>query len=540
MSSLTFLIIRSAKNSLLELRRKPGKLVLYIFVLLVLGGVIAVNIFLPNENDSLTDIVYLKGIAFAFFLLSFVTAVNSGLSKGSTLFGMDDVNLLFVSPVNPRSILLYGIIRMVKTMALTSIFILFQGGNLRTFGVKTGGLAVLYSGYLLTAVVSQILGLFIYSTTNGRSKRQRLVKILAVLLFVPLIIYAVPQFISADGDYLKALHSILSLNVLSFTPVTGWSAAGIIAFMTGDVFSGILFFGLLFLTGAVLVAVIYIGKPDYYEDVLVASETAFEQKRNLAEGKVNSLEQNSNRRVRIKGTGISGWGASAFLYKHLRESFRANRFGLWGFPTLILTAGAACFILVMKNAIGSDGDTEIGPIMMLTMLGTLMWMQIFFVGMGRGLKETYSHYIYVIPENPFKKMVWSNLEIMIKAFVEGALICSVSGIVAEVGFAVTLLSVAVYMLFIFMLIGVNYVSMRFTGADMSAGLLVMLYMFAVLLVMLPGIVLAVVAGVSGGGVTAALAVLAGWELAASLVCFWLSKGILHNCDMAVMRYTGHN
>jgi hypothetical protein len=35
-----------------------------------------------------------------------------------------------------------------------------------------------------------------------------------------------------------------------------------------------------------------------------------------------------------------------------------------------------------------------------------------------------------------------------------------------------------------------------------------------------------------------LAALAVWELLAALVCFALSKGALHNCDMPVVRNKG--
>jgi hypothetical protein len=520
------------KNSLLELRRKPGKLVLYIILILLLGGMIAFTALRPTENTGVSDIVYLKGIIYAFFMIFFISAIVSGLSQGSDLFGMEDVNLLFVSPVNPRSILLYGVIRVVKKMALASVFILFQGSTLRTFGVGAGGLGVLYTGYLLTAVVSQLLSMLIYNMTNGRKSRQRLVKALAILIFVPLLLVAARQMLTASGDLPAALRNVLASPEMSFTPIPGWASAGIVAFVTGETASGALFFGLLFLAGMVSVAAVYIGKPDYYEDVLVASETAFERKRSLAESSLSSLERSSKKRIRTKRTGVGGLGAAALFGKHIRESFRANCFGLWGIPTVIMTAGAAAFILIMKL----DGETDSAQ-MMLIMLGILMWVQIFIVGTGRGLIETYSHYIYMIPESPFKKMVWCNLEIMLKSFVEGVLICMAAGLVAGAGAAVIALFALAYTLFVFLLVAVNFVFMRFTGSDISTGFLIMLYVFAVLLVMLPGITLAIAAGMFLG-IPWALAALSGWELVAALGGFYTSRGVLHNCDMAMLRQVG--
>jgi len=123
-----------------------------------------------EEFETVSDITYYKGAYFTFFMFFFVSSIASGLSHGSTLFAMEDVNLLFVSPVHPRRILLYGILRAAKTATLFSLFILFQGIFLRRFGVGIGGMAVLYMGYLLAVVTSRLLSLTIYSVTNGRKK----------------------------------------------------------------------------------------------------------------------------------------------------------------------------------------------------------------------------------------------------------------------------------------------------------------------------------------------------------------------------------
>lgn len=537
MSGLIFLVLRSAKNRFLELLRKPAKLALYAIMLVGLAVYIIAGAAQRGSAPVLppsSDIMLLKGLIFAYLLLFYYSAIKMGLSNGSAIFGMDDVNLLFVSPVNPRSILLYGIAHMMKSVALASIFILFQAGTLASFGVGTGGVLILYAGYFLTAAVSQILGMFIYSVTNGRPKRRRIVKIVAFASFAPMLIVAASLFSVAKGDFMTALSRLLASPATSFTPVIGWASAGIIAFVTGEYAAGALFFGLLAALGGGLVAVIYIGRPDYYEDVLVATETAFETKRSAAEGKINALEANSKKRVRVKGTGVGGFGASAFFYKHLRESFRANRFGLWGLPTLVMAATAAIAALAMRE---SFEDALGAQIVMLFVLGILMWLQIFLIGTGRGIKETYTHYIYMVPESPFKKMVWSNIEIMLKALVEGVVIFTAAGVAAGATAAAVVGAVLAYTLFIFMLIAINYTFMRFAGTDISAGLLISLYMFAIMLVLSPGVVAAAFAG-AAGGIPLALAVLSVWELIMALVCLWASRGILHECDMAVMRQPG--
>jgi hypothetical protein len=56
--------------------------------------------------------------------------------------------------------------------------------------------------------------------------------------------------------------------------------------------------------------------------------------------------------------------------------------------------------------------------------------------------------------------------------------------------------------------------------------------------MLPGIVTAVAAVIlleGSRGTLSGLGILAAWELLAALVCFALSGGILHRCDMPAVK-----
>ncbi len=525
MSSLIFLLTRSAKNRLLELWRKPAKLALWILVIAMIGGIFILSMFNRPSADSTLDIVWLKGSLFLLILLFVVIAIQKGLSNGDVIFDMNDVNFLFISPVNPRLILMYGIVRMAKTAFLAGFFILFQSNSLsRGFGVGFDAVLLVLLGFILAVSLLQILSLLIYILTNGQPGRKLAVRLIAVAAFLPLIAYIGVQFIRT-GDPLVALENTLRSSLTAWTPVAGWASEGVVALISGDMGSGFLFFGLLVLTGALLILYIALSNPDYYEDVLVATETAFEKKRVLAEGQINA-EASSAKKVKVSKTGIGGHGPSAIFYKHLRESFRANRLGLWGLPSVIIVAGAALMALFLR---GEDGG-------ILVLLQVLMWMQIFMIGTGRGLKELYMHYIYLIPENPFHKIVWSNLEIAFKVLVESLAVFCIAGLIMGEPILLILAAISVYTLFSFLLLGINYLSLRWIGADISAGVLVFIYTIAVIVIMLPGLIPAIVIGSMFGeiGVLIGHGILALWELIAALGCFALSKGVLHRCDMPVM------
>jgi hypothetical protein len=435
---------------------------------------------------------------------------------------MNDVNLIFVSPISARKILLYGIMRLVKASFLAGFFILFQANSLANFGIDYRGVLLIVLGFMLNMIVMAVASLLIYSKTNGNAQRQRIVKLVAALLFLPLAVYIAAQYFSGV-NLISIAENVSASLYLRLIPASGWTTAGVSAFLAGDIFAGFCWFGLTLLFGVGLIAFSMQTNPDYYEDVLVATETAHEKKRAIAEGNISAANA-MQKRVKVTRTGISGSGASALLGKHLRESFRQNRFGLLTLPSVSLIASSICLSMILKD--------------FFIALQILMWVQMFLIGMGRGLIETYSHYIYLIPETSFKKIIWSNMEVMLKTVLEAVLIFGVSGILLASHPLYILVVVLIYVLFSFTLLGVNYLSIRFTSADLSQGMLIIIYTFAVIAIMLPGVIGAMVVVYMVGGDSGfflGLVVIAAWELTAGLVCFALSKGVLDNCDMPVVR-----
>jgi len=527
MSALLYVLSHDMKNKLFDLRRKPGRLIMYLVIIALLLFVVISSTTQTYSEATHTDIMWLKAILIALFLLTVIPSIKQGLSKGSTIFGMEDVNLLFVAPINPRAILLFGVVRLMKSAALSSIFILFNSSTLRTFfGVRFGGMMIIFASFILVTAVSQVLSLVIYSLTNSRPRRQKIVKYIAVIAFAPVVAGLLWQIWVADFDFVAGLLQFVNSHISSYTPIVGWAAAGSLAFIAGEYAAGAFFFGLLAAAGAILVAVIYIGNPDYYEDVLVATETAFQKARDVAEGNIDAATM-SDKQIKVKGTGVGGFGASALFFRHMRESFRVNKFGLWGPSTLAILAFAVIYAFITSR-VNYDVSGN-----MLTTLIMLMIAQIFLIGTGRGVKDTYSHYIYMIPERPFSKLIWSNLEVLLKVLVQNALAFTAAGLIMGIGVEYIIISIITCTFFSFVILGVSFLSMRFTGAHMSMGILSMLYILAIIIIMMPGIVASIIIGsaIGNGGMLIGILILAAWEVIAGIGCFVASKGVLHNCDM---------
>ena len=537
MNSLIYLMLTGAKNRLLELKTKPSKLVIYIVAIAFMAYMIVQAIGMDMPEEPLDGNIF-KGILFGFFLFTFVVSLLPAFKMGASLFNMEDVNFLFVAPIKPRTILLYGLVKTAKTILFGSWFVVFQVQWMRaSYGIGMGGVFLAMFGYIMLALVCQVLVLFIYAFTNASLRRKSIAKFIIAAAFAPVIVVFLIEF-AAGWDAMGALLSVLASPVLDFTPIVGWASAGISAVIFGETLAGLLFLGLLIASCAVFFGIVYFGNPDYYEDVLGATETAFEKVRAAQEDMSSALGiVSGDREIDVKGTGISGFGASAFFYKHVREAFRTNLLGLWGKLSLFLVAGAVIWSIWARSG-SADVDATYFDGHMLSMLISLMVVKFFTVGLGRGTVETYSHYIYLVPDRPFSKWLWANMEGMFKATVESILIFGLAGLIVGASVWTTLAAMTATILFAFFILGINLSSMRITDTNLASGLLIVVYLATVIIPIAPGVVAAVIVfalAPTPWAMALALTTLSAWMLLVGIGCFALSKGMLHNCDMPVMR-----
>lgn len=525
MRAIAYLVVRCVKNAVLETLRRPGRLVVAILTLGLIVGLVLLARFTPQDASKYLDLYWLKAIFFSLVMFLAVTSVLAGMKKGSAIFQMSDVNLLFVSPISPRKILLYGILSMARNAFLSGLFILFQSSTVKMgFGLGFSALLYLLVAYGVAVLMTQLFSLFLYMVTNSRPGRRRLAGVILALLCVPLAVVFFTNF-ARTGDYLAALTALAQSPAMSWFPVVGWASELAMALITGQAGRVVLFLILSAVFTAALTLLILRLNADYYEDVLVATQTAFEKQRALKEGNLESATA-SGKKIRPAKTGLAGRGASALFYKHLRESFRQNRLGLWNVGSIIYTVMSVLLAIFLRN----EGS------LLLILTQMLMWTQLFLIGMGRGLKELYMHYIYLIPDGSLSKIIWNSIETVVRAAVEAVVIFAAVGVIARLPILDTLGAAVAYMLFIFFLMGINYASLRVSGGSINAGLYIVLYIAAVIVSMLPGIIVAIILGSSMPAHLQFIGylVLAAWELIAGLAYFAVGQGVLHRCDMALL------
>jgi hypothetical protein len=541
MSSLFFIFIHSVINTVKRFLRKPVNLIMAIFLM----GFIVLTMLAPTlDTDLAEDIqpmwIFKVGI-FAYLAMFFVASIVQGFKNGSSMFDMCDINLAFTAPIKQQSVLIYGMIKSLGRALLICVFIIWQGYLFALFGIDFRGILITIALVVIVIALCQFLQMAIYLLTFGRKKRKIAIGIGVVALYLPLIGKAIYEF-TTESDLSVAAERVVNSPFFDYSPILGWMSGAAAEFsqelsfvpeLSGSILQGFILLGLLLAAFAGCALFIIRSKADFYEDAIVAGETRFAKQRDLAEGNINSIYSTANKPApkKLRKTGVSGFGASALFHRQMREIFRGKFFGFLDASTITQIAMVVGFTIAVKG----DSD-ELSPTAgMLLILALLSICQIFMLSLGFGMRELFSHYIYMIPESPFKKLIWANIASLAKAACEAVVIFVGVGIVFGAPFLVIATCFIAYIAYVFYLIGLTFAFERIEVG--SKGLALILYFSAVFLLLGPGIIAAALLG-SFLGAPLGLLVLTGWEILVGIGLFALAQGVLHNMDIPQLTNAG--
>jgi len=507
------------KNRIKDLKNHPGKLIGYIILIALMVFVFITSAKTSNNVDvnNLSPIAELGAIIYALFMFLFTTQIIQGLSSGATFFKMSDVNLLFVSPISSKKVLIYGLIRQLGTSLFISIFILFQAGVLKQrYGVNPLGVIVIFLGYFMLVFISSIISMAIYSITSGDDGKKKAVKILIYLLVLPLII-SILFNIKEGGRGIGAIVNGINVSYLEFIPFVGWIKGVIYGILIGET-SNALMYILATLIGVVLTIFILMkSKNEYYEDVLQATETMHKRVEDAKEGRI--VEVKDTKKIKLKNVGINkGRGASVFFFKHMLENRRAGKFFLDN-TTLIQIVVVVIFTLTMK---------DIGSIMATFAMAT--YIQLFMTFAGRWVRELKMHYVYLIPESPLKKLLYIVSENLIKCFVDGIILFVIAGIILGSSPIEILVCIISRLGFGMLFIAGDVLSQKIFKQVTGKGLLMFLTILALIIIALPGIIGSVIVAIIFDIGTISIIITFAWNMFISFIIIWLCKNILNNIE----------
>lgn len=524
MKATTYLLVTILKNKILSLRKKPALLVIHIIFALSLMGLLIMymvtDVMVPIDK-KFADIRILYAIVAGVGLLSAYTHINMGLSTGGTLFTMSDVSLLFVAPVSSKKILIYGLIKQMGTTLVTAVFILFQISNINNnFDIANIDMFNIFVIYAVVLFFSQLLSIAIYIFSNGNRKRKDIIQ---YILYGVTAIIAFFIFLSyrESGDLLGSVLNVVDTRTFGMIPVVGWSVMYIKASIEKDILFLVIGLGLFILCSILIIIIFTSGNADYYEDVLLSTETNFNRLQAAKEGK----KPNTNGKIKIRKNQVGigyGIGANVIFYRHILEMKRKSRLILIDKYTVIMTIAVAIGSYVVKL-----------PFTNYLILGISIYILFFSTVIGKLSVELTKPYIYMIPEKSIHKLIAASATNILKPCIDGIIIFSVVCMVSKTSPLLNLFLALAYASSGLLFISFTILCQKLLGGQPGIFISAMLGIGLLILTVAPGIILSVVGILLLPGSFAYLGTLpySVWCVFVSVLVFLLCGDLLDNSEI---------
>lgn len=493
MNALAYLLKRTIINYFKRLKQKPQKAIGPIFVVLWFG-----IMFLSMGSNKNTQ----GNIHFDIFIVIFTAIVTSmllyslysGTKRLDSKFAMCDVNLIFVSPIKPQTVLLYGVIKKIAVELFASVYILYQILNImRNFKVPPLNLMMLIFAFLLFQLIfCNILKLFIFALNTKYNKLGETIRLLIKGFLILTAAYGI--FIVVKGNIKASWEEILNTVVYSSwfgrIPVIGWMRQLEVQAIKGMNFSTAMYLLLFLLLSALMLYITYNLKLDYYEDMLTGAEqlNAVQNVKGSKQAAVSGKGGPLSKPIRKRELKLDNiYGAKVLFFKHLNEYVkRSFVFFINTYSLILLTASIVLGIFAKGIDI---------KIVFLIACGLLF----FSAGMASKIyNEIYHYFIFLLPDTPQRKLFYGMASSLVKATTDALILFLPFGILSRSSVVEIAACILCYVALAGMLSYSGLYAFRiaqFLGFDgvIAQGILFMIFQ---LLLVVPLIIIVVVIGIS--------------------------------------------
>lgn len=191
----------------------------------------------------------------------------------------------------------------------------------------------------------------------------------------------------------------LSAHWSRMIPVLGWYKGMIMCAVNGEVVPFLIYLVLMLASVVVFIIAIWQIPADFYEDALSEASKRAQMLDAAKEGRVVNTKKRSGR---IQREGVfGGSGATVFFTKEVYSRRRMAKFGLVTNTMLFYFAVIVCVAAFTIKVVESHSFFAGGCVLLLVM---------FFRNMGNPIaQETAHNWLFLVPENPYKKVWFSVL-----------------------------------------------------------------------------------------------------------------------------------
>lgn len=485
MRALLYLHLTRLKNGLKRWLLRPTGLILTVVIAAFLGLVFWSGA-QTEPGAVLRPMGELYAIVALLLIAVYALVVYNGLGRGTSLYSMADVQLLFPSPLSPAKILGYGLLQQLGTCAMTGLFLIFQYGWVhQVYGISFTTLLVIMLFYGFALFMGQLTAMTCYRLIDGQAKRRKIATGI-FFGFVGLFALGVCILLTIGMNrglaFSAAVCEVAEGPITWLFPVGGWLAKAYQSASQGQAALALLGLALCVVLAGVMARQTAQTGSGFYEDVLASTSRTFQA---VTAQKQGRPQEALPEHVKLGKTGLGGgWGASALFYKHRLETRRGKKFLLETKQLIFMIATLAFAFFFREEGL---------------LPGFCFGVYILFLStaMGRWVRELLYPWVYQIPAGPFVKLLWCMAESVLGLVVQSVVTMGLMGLICGATLAELLMGILAYFLMALLFMSANLMTERFFGAVRNQALVLLLYGLVMLVQLVPGIALMVVALVNG-------------------------------------------
>ncbi len=471
-------------NHFLEIRQNPRRLLIYLLYIFWIGTLVFnsviryrhVSKMQLHSGPQILGAVFV-GLSTAFILFF----LYRGTKESSTFFTMGDVHLLFPSPLSPKKILLYSMVKqsLLNFLLYGIVILAFMPMIIDIVTVNLEYLPFMYLGYVGLVLVIGPLNFLVFAIGSKYGIQRRLQQ--GLLALIAIFIFYLLGYTISVGNLLQGLLQGLNASFIDYLPVIGWSKVVFMTAVAGySTYSSVaLVLQFLFLVCCIFIS--YHIADEYYEDTLKATE-----QRSLRKKRKEGVEKPQRSALLFKRKNLMvkkvGTGPWALFWRSKLEYSRSDFHPYLGLLTILfLLAGIAAGIFAGKQA------DDLTPIYMTN--GIIAYIIFIFSASTAGQHELTKPYIFLIPGSNLLKIVSSNLLDILRMSVNSLALNIPLGILLKVPIHIIVIMVIFIVSFYTLNLSSNYlIRIIFPNALDQKALYPLFLMLQILLLLLPGLI----------------------------------------------------
>lgn len=435
MEAIKYLYKTSFMNQLKKSIRKPFTVIYCILVIayfvwmyIVFKGMVS-----DMKIDSPEGLVMVLSVMALFFLPG--NLITFAKRKG-LIFKKSDIHLLFVSPISPKSILVYAYIKNIILSVVVGLAFIPIG--VVWFHVPIYKM-LLY--FLVSQIVENTLEIslmiILYGNERLSKKTLNIIGKVLLLFIMAIIINGIYLFFEYDKS-LAFVGPFLSSPYLQMVPIIGWSIAFYRLLLLGATTLNVICTCLYLISTIALFIIAYRMSCTglYYQDAMKFADD-YEEAR--LRGKKGEVAVVGGKKAKLKAAKVEYKGnyAKAIFYRQLLE-YKKRRFFIFGVYNLVCLGIGIAIAYLSK-------DLDVRKYALFIVAGAGAYCTFIFSGLTtKWSKELENPYTYLIPDSPLKKLWYATVIEHIRAVIDGILIVLPVAIVVRMNIFAVILSVLCY------------------------------------------------------------------------------------------------